>query len=213
MHGGASTMLSMSSDAGTNSGIVNTAASYCSTNGWKKSQIVGVRLGEVDVAAPDPRGVRVVDGPPAREVAQRRRLRVVDDDEVPLAFELERVRQHPLEVGVLHRRGPLDVGALEPVVDRLRDLEELVAAPDHLPLGFDTDVAQQRARGSRAARRRRRRTRWRSRGARVRPASGRASSWMRSIVPGSTTVGVVVQALLEEGDPFEHEVDAFPRRA
>ena len=74
--------------SGTNSGIVHTDASYCSTNGRKNSQHVGVRVGEVDVAAPDPLGVRAVARPSrATKLAHRGRLRVVDDDVVPLALE------------------------------------------------------------------------------------------------------------------------------
>ena len=102
-----------------------------------------------------------VGGVAADELAHRGRLRVVDDDEVPLAFELQRVVEDTLEVDALHLRGPLDVGALQRVVHRLGDAEELVAAVDHLPLGFEADVAGERRRGSRAVRRRRRRTRWR----------------------------------------------------
>ena len=49
---------------------------------------------------------------------------------------LERVLSNALEVCVLHCGCPLDVGALESVVHRLGDLEELVAAADHLPLGL-----------------------------------------------------------------------------
>ena len=43
--------------SGTNSGIVHTDASCSSTNGRKNSHTVGVGVGEVDVAAPDPLGV------------------------------------------------------------------------------------------------------------------------------------------------------------
>ena len=49
-----------------------------------------------------------------------------------------------LEVDALHLAGPLDVGALQRVVHVLGDAEELVAAVDHLPLGLDAEVAQQR---------------------------------------------------------------------
>ena len=68
----------------------------------------------------------------------------MDHHVVPLAFELQRVVEDPLEVDVLHRGGPLDVGALQRVVDLLRDGEELVAAVDDLPLGLDAEVAEQR---------------------------------------------------------------------
>ena len=70
-------------------------------------------------------------------------LRVVDDHEVVVAFEQQRVVEDLLEVDALHRRRPLDVGALQAVVDGLRDGEELVAAVHHLPVGIDADAAEQ----------------------------------------------------------------------
>ena len=103
-----------------------------------------VRVGEIDVAAPDPLRVGVIGGAAPDELAHRGRLRIVDDDEVPLAVELQRVVEDALEVDPLHRGVPLDVGALERVVHRLGDAEELVAAVDHLPLGFEADVAGER---------------------------------------------------------------------
>jgi hypothetical protein len=42
MHGGAWTTRSIFNDAGTNSGIVHTEAWYCSTNGRKNSQTLGL---------------------------------------------------------------------------------------------------------------------------------------------------------------------------
>ena len=71
-------------------------------------------------------------------------LRVVDDHEVVVAVEQQRVVEDLLEVDALHRRRPLDVGALQAVVHGLRDREELVAAVHHLPVGVDADAAQQR---------------------------------------------------------------------
>ena len=64
-------------------------------------------------------------------------------DVVPLALELQRVVEHPFEIDALHLVGPLDVGALQRVVHELRDAKELVATVDHLPLGFDAEIAQQ----------------------------------------------------------------------
>ena len=80
----------------------------------------------------------------AEEAEHRRRLRVVDDDVVVVALEQQRVVEHLLEVDALHRRGPLDVGALQRVVHRLGDGEELVAAVHHLPVGVDADAPEQR---------------------------------------------------------------------
>ena len=73
----------------------------------------------------------------------RRGLGIVDDHEVVVAFEQQRVVEDLLEVGALHRRGPLDVGALQAVVHGLGDGEELVAAVHHLPVGVDADAAEQ----------------------------------------------------------------------
>ena len=109
------------STSGTNSGIVHTDASYCSTNGWKNSNTCGF----ASVRSMWQRQIHFVlvvrDAVAARVVEHRRGLRVVDHDVVPLAFELQRVVEHPLEVDALHLRGPLDVGALQRVVHGLGD--------------------------------------------------------------------------------------------
>ena len=68
----------------------------------------------------------------------------MDDDVVPAVLEQQRVVEDTLEVRAPHRRGPLDLGTLEPVVGFLGDGEELVAALEHLPLGLHADAAQQR---------------------------------------------------------------------
>ena len=95
-----------------------------------------VRRREVDVAAPDPVRAR------RREVVDhRRRLRVVDDHEVVL------VRSN--SCGVQLVVAPEDLlllvveavrVALERVVDRLRDVEELVRAADDPPLDVEARV-------------------------------------------------------------------------
>ena len=76
--------------------------------------------------------------------AQAGRLRVVDDDHVPVVVEALRVHR---VVGLEHL--PLLVGdrlrvALQGVVHQLGDVEELLAAEDHLPVGVEADVAHQR---------------------------------------------------------------------
>ena len=83
----------------------------------------------------------VVGGATADELAHRGRLRVVHHDEVPLSVQLQRVVEDALEVDALHSGVPLDLGALQGVVHGLGDAEELVAAVDHLPLGFEADIA------------------------------------------------------------------------
>ena len=190
--------------AGTNSGIVHTDASCSSTNGRKNSHTVGVGVGEVDVAAPDPLGVA---HPAAEALAQeaehRCGLRIVDDDEVVVAVEQQRVVEHLLEVDALHRRGPLDVGALQAVVHGLGDREELVAAVHHLPVGVDADAAEQRdvrreQLGDAAA------VRGRVEVEHPGPCSGAASSRIRSIDIDPDDARVVVEVLFEQRDAFEH---------
>ncbi len=77
----------------------------------------------------------------------RARLRVVDDDEVVLL----RQRLGVAPVVVLVDRALLLVEALrvslQRVVDRLRDLEELLLAPDDPPLGLQTGVDHERKQG------------------------------------------------------------------
>ena len=69
-----------------------------------------------------------------------RRLRVVDDDVVVVVLELLRVeRVVAVKRLLLLRRQPLGV-ALERVVNRLRDREELVLALDDPPLHVQADV-------------------------------------------------------------------------
>ena len=80
----------------------------------------------------------------ARVLEHRGRLRIVHHHVVPVAFELQGVVEYPLEVHPLHLVVPLHLGALERVVDLLRDAEELVAAVDHLPLGVDPEILEQR---------------------------------------------------------------------
>ena len=91
------------------------------------------------MAAPDP-----VPGGAGRVLDHRRGLRVVDDDEVVGVRErvgvLAVVR---LEDALLLLAEPLRV-ALERVVDRLRDVEELVLAVDDLPLGLEPGVTHER---------------------------------------------------------------------
>ena len=144
MHGGANTVRSRGMLAGTNSGIVHTDASYCSTKLWKNFHTVGF----ASVRSMWQRQIHFVlvvrDALVARVLEHGGGLRVVHHHVVPLALELQRVVEHALEVGALHLARPLDVGALQRVVDVLGDAEELVAAVDHLPLGLDAEVAQQR---------------------------------------------------------------------
>ena len=144
MHGGANTVRSRGMPAGTNSGIVHTDASYCSTNPWKNFHTFGF----ASVRSMWQRQIHFVLSCATPGVAgvleHRGGLRVVHHHVVPLAFELQRVVEHPLEVDALHLAVPLDVGALQRVVDVLGDGEELVAAVDHLPLGLDPEVAEQR---------------------------------------------------------------------
>jgi hypothetical protein len=75
---------------------------------------------------------------------QRGRLWVVDDDHIPITLEALGVHR---VVGLEHL--PLLVRdrlliALERVVHQLGDVEELLAAKDHMPVRVQADVAHQR---------------------------------------------------------------------
>ena len=77
-------------------------------------------------------------------VEQAGRLRVVDDHDVPALLEVARVhRVVALEDLPLLVRDRLLV-ALERVVHQLRDVEELLAPEDHVPVRVEADVAHQR---------------------------------------------------------------------
>ncbi len=94
---------------------------------------------EVDVAAPHPVARLLAD-----QLAQRGRLRVVDDRHVPPVAELAGV-----DLVVAPPRLPLLVGqvlriTLQRVVHHLGGVEELLAPVDHLPLHLDPDVGHQR---------------------------------------------------------------------
>ena len=98
-----------------------------------------VGLGEVDVAAPDPVAALLLGA-----AAQPDRLRVVDDDRVPLALQalgvdlVDFVEELPLLVAERL------LGALQRVVEELGRVEELLLAEDHVPVGVEADVAHQR---------------------------------------------------------------------
>ena len=98
-----------------------------------------VGLGEVDVAAPDPVAALLLGA-----AAQADRLRVVDDDRVPLALQalgvdrVDLVEDRPLLVAQRL------LGALQRVVEELGRVEELLLAEDHVPVGVEADVAHQR---------------------------------------------------------------------
>ena len=81
----------------------------------------------------------------AEQVRDRHRLRVVHDADVEALGERREVLFDRPQVVDLHRRLPRDLlVALEAVVDRLRDLEELLVAVDDAPLRGDAEVIEQR---------------------------------------------------------------------
>ncbi len=107
--------------------------------GQEQAEHILVRRREVDVAAPDPAGRRL-----RGRVDHRRRLRVVDDDDVVVAVELPRVLGVAAPVVLLLLLGqPLGI-ALERVVDGLRDVEEAVRGLDDPPFDLQPDVRHQR---------------------------------------------------------------------
>ncbi len=75
---------------------------------------------------------------------QRRRLRVMHDDDVPLVAEHGRAVAVVPEIGGDLIGAKLERLALHRVVDPLGHGEELVVGTDHAPLGVDSDVAHQR---------------------------------------------------------------------
>ncbi len=77
-------------------------------------------------------------------VAHRRRLRVVDDDEVVLALEPRGVELVVAPVDLLLLLAQALRVALERVVDRLRHIEELVRAVDDPPLRLEPGVGHER---------------------------------------------------------------------
>ena len=74
----------------------------------------------------------------------RERLRIVDDDEVELVVERRRVERVVAAEDLLLGIRQAARVALERVVDRLRDLEELVLSENHPPFGVEAGVAHQR---------------------------------------------------------------------
>jgi hypothetical protein len=73
-----------------------------------------------------------------------RRLRVVDEHEVVLVAELLGVERLEAAVDLLLRLRQPGRVALQRVVDRLRDREELLGARDDPPLGVEAGVTHQR---------------------------------------------------------------------
>ena len=212
MHGGACTTRAMSSDAGTNSGIVHTDASYASTNGRKNSHTVGL----ASVRSMWQRQIHVVffslrAEPVAQEAQDRRRLGVVHHDEVVLAVEEQRVVEDLLEVDLLHLLRPVEIRALQRVVDALGDAEEEVAALHDLPVGVEADAAEQRDVGGEqlghpAAVGRGVEVQDPSALAAARPGAGFDRRRRRPTAPG-----VLGQVLFEEGHALEQ--GALPSRA
>jgi hypothetical protein len=78
------------------------------------------------------------------ELPEREWLRIVHDDEVILLVEESRVLLRVGQVALLIRGAQPFGRTLEPVVDRLGHSEEGVVAADQLPVGCQSEVAQQR---------------------------------------------------------------------
>ena len=105
--------------------------------------LVGRR--RVDVAAPDPPGGAVL--AERDEVADRERLRVVDDDEVVGPRELGGVGAADVLVEGTRGRREVDRVPLQAVVEALGDVEELGGRREDLPVRLQPDVADQRHQG------------------------------------------------------------------
>ena len=100
---------------------------------------VAVRRRQIDVTAPDPTRLRL-----GEVVDHRRGLRVVDDHEVVVVLEFLRVLGVVAAEDLLLGLGQATLVALERVVDRLRDAEELVGALDDPPLDVEPRIDHQR---------------------------------------------------------------------
>ena len=111
--------------------------------------------------------------------------------------------------GTLSGSDQIDVGTLQPVVHRLGDGEEFVAAVHHLPVGVDADAAQQgdvggEELGDAAA----------VRGG-VDVQHPRTLEWFRQFADlvddlRADHPRVVVEVLLEQGDAVEHGHSGVP---
>ena len=102
-----------------------------------------LRLGQVDVAAPDPLAPGVGCVVLAQAGQESGRLWVMHDDEVVAFVEEFGVPAVLAKPGLAHPGRPVHIHALEAVMHRLGDLVELVGAADHLPIGGQANVVQQ----------------------------------------------------------------------
>ena len=107
--------------------------------GKQELEDVLVRRGEIDVAAPDP-----VAAVGAGMVDHTGGLRVVDDHVVEGIGERLRVPEVVAPEDLLLVLGERTGRSLETVVDRLRDVEELLLPVDDPPLGVEARVAHER---------------------------------------------------------------------
>ena len=157
-----------------------------------------VRRGQVDVAAPDPASVRA-----RKVVADGRRLRVVDDDEVVFAFDPRGVELVVSPKDLLLLLAQALRIPLERVVDRLRHVEELVLAVNDPPLRVEAGVAHKRDQrvvdlGDAAAERRRGQMQHALAGERL----GQAADLLHQAARGQRRV--VAKRLVSDVDVLEH---------
>ena len=99
--------------------------------------------------------------------------------------------------------------ALEGVVHELRDVEELLAADDDLPLGLDARRRASAAPACRGSPTRRRRTRWPTGAGPAGPASGSASSLDLLDQRAADEMRVVGQALVTDAHRLKHLPHSF----
>ena len=97
-----------------------------------------IRLREIDMAPPRPVAAHVTC---VRDHTGR--LRIVDDDEVVVALERIRIQDLVALEDLLLLRDETGRIALEAVVDRLRDVEELVPALDDPPFDVEPRVSHE----------------------------------------------------------------------
>src|SRR3954471_7084997 len=107
--------------------------------GEQKVEDLLVRRREVDVAPPDPARLRL-----GEVVDQANRLRIVDDHEVVVVREVARVQLLVASEDLLVRVAQAMRVALDRVVNRLRDVEEVLGSANDPPLDLEAGVLHQR---------------------------------------------------------------------
>ena len=98
---------------------------------------LGIRLGQVDMATPDPRRFL------AEMIDQRQRLRIVHDDHVVVEMHARRVLEHDLFVDILLQVAEIDFTSLQGIVHPLCNAEEVRSPLNDAPARPDAGAVHQ----------------------------------------------------------------------